>query len=165
MADWNYKVPDPRSAPQRLWLQGRLPSYRADLTLPRVGLFCEEEPHAGELWLLGSFVPNRTSAERGEFEWSFEMKYPTGDGHVISVAGPEVQLVHEDERIVVAKDYAGRLFDAKTRARWPFKCGICKLAATFRVETFQKPMTALWHGGFREISLARLQLAVARSRD
>lgn len=158
MTHWSYKIPRLADAPDAL--QGKT-RYSEDMQLPRIGLYCEDESHAGSPWFICSFAPNYAYLEQtGEKRWTVSDKYRTGTGDLVSLAHAQGQLISEDLE-PAPKDSNGRLFTGEKwqqgYGRWNLVCKSCGNSLTVKTSSFQSALFALFSAGIMEISLDGLR--------
>lgn len=148
---------------------------RADMSVPRLGVFC---PHSPESWLLGSFVvSSQIFEQRQEVYWGWSRTYGAADGSEIDFdrqrSASAVQEVVDDRPVDVNeyRDAISRavrrfgpespqvrqLADERTyaldnlRLKVKLKCGVCTLRRDYRSEKLHQVVSTIWANGVREI--------------
>ncbi|WP_146956137.1 hypothetical protein [Glutamicibacter soli] len=158
MTHWIYKIPRLMDAPEALRGKSR---YSEDMQLPRIGLYCEDESHAGAPWLICSFVPNYAHLEQsGDKRWTVSDKYRTGTGDLLHLSYVQQQLISDDLE-PAPQDANGRLFTGEKwqqgYGRWNLGCKSCGNSLTMKSDSFQSALFALFSAGVMEISIDGLR--------
>lgn len=141
--------------------------YSFDLALPHIGIFCAQESHASDPWLIGMLEVNWPFHEQsGEVVWTFAESYISGDGSRLSLPNRNPMALLVGNKVYDSK--ANPVMDESTRVsgrgRHSLECGECGLRSSFRSESIQKPATALYSAGMKEASLSMFSEAVKRSK-
>lgn len=158
MADWTFRLPTRSDVPRNLVRNMRVVYSAADIQdLATVSVFCEEESHEGDPWLLGTFAPSEELLDQGRLHWYLHPDYPTGDGHMIRVNDTELRVSLVANSVVDTAILRGA---AKVealdnlRTRYSLACELCGLKRTAKSSTVQGTVTRLHVVRMREVSLA-----------
>lgn len=161
---WNYLFGTASEAPPEV----RWSTSGVDVDQLRffIGIYCGQESHIREPWLIGSFCVSReVLEERGEIWWGLRKDFPTGDGSLLRVGGQQSQLIAGSERVPTDNDGLPILSTEahrQGRGRERLQCRRCGLTVTLRSETVQKIAARLFQAGMREVTLSQLQEGAAR---
>lgn len=155
---WNYKVP--RFAGSRWEAEGFKAIGDGSPEDPRIGIFCDINGH--EDFLIGMC---RRVEEGSVSWWESWSTYPTGEGQLIELHAssdiPSSLILNDKPR----PDTIPSDTDTSTeRTRYKLRCRTCRNRRAFNFESLQVPLTMLWDGGIREISLQGLARSVETLR-
>jgi hypothetical protein len=169
MTDWRFRFPTKSHIPRDLAKKMKRSYSAIDVqSIASVSVYCEEESHAGDPWLIGSFVPNEDLLAQGRLHWAFHPDYPTGDGHMVRVGSGDMKVSLVDSRVI---DWASLTPAEKTdispdlRGRYRPRCEHCGLARSAREESMNSAITGLYAAGIREVKLSVLILALELLKD
>ena len=169
MTEWPFRIATRSDVPRKLVENMRVQYTSVDIqNLATVSIFCEEESHSGDPWLIGTFSPLEEMLGKGRLYWAFRSDYPTGDGYMIPVGEGEskVSLLHErvvDWESLSLPERTHLMYDEpEPRARYKLACGLCSLAATRKEHGLNEAITQLYSEGFREVPLSFLIGAMKR---
>jgi len=155
-----YRIASRAEAPasMRAALESHPPAVM--LPIPYIGIYCDAESHAGDLWLCASFTP---SIEAGQVHWGRHPYYPTRSGDLLWIGTVGTSgLVGND--VTDVNDAYSRGDAAEFRHRHEIRCGLCGLVLPRRSENIQADMTALANAGVLELSL-RAYVATITSKS
>lgn len=163
MTTWNYRVP--QFAGSRWEAEGFEVQRDYSPPGPTVGLYCAKQGHPD--FLIGMFSYMGEADLTEEKAWEFVNLYPTGAGELILLRG----LGAEESKWILNDEPMPDMLPSDTdtssqRVRHKFKCKTktCRYRRNFTFESTQEPLTRLWEGGAREVSLAGLARCVELAR-